>query len=399
MHSTRKTFAVSAAMLTALLTFGSVFHVAAGAQDGKKQGAVEKTVISDISAVDTVVVNDTQSRQLKVVAAQAHDFALQSDAVGYIDFNQDRTVQVFSQFPGRVRQVFAKAGDDIKKGYLLFTIDSPDLVQAESNLISTAGIVALTTTALDRARKLIETQGNAQKDLDQAISDQQTAEGNYKAARDTVRIFGKSDEEMDWIIASRKVDGELRIVSPFPGRITTRNVSPGLLVQPGSTPAPFTVADISTVWMVANVAEDELPKLQIGQAVSVSVMAYPGRQFQGKITNIGASIDPATHRIPVRTEIRDPHHELRPQMLANFMIRTGISLRGIGIPINGVVREGDGTMTVFVTSDGHRFKRRPVKLGLMQNGLAQIIEGLSPGEKVVADGALFLSNALALQSR
>ena len=363
MHSTRKTLVVSTAMLTVLLTFGGIDQVGAGGPDGRKSGAVDKMVPSDISAADTVIVNDTQSRQR------------------------------------RVRQVFAKAGDDVKKGDPLFTIDSPDLVQAESNLISTAGILALTSTALDRAQKLIETQGNAQKDLDQAISDQQTAEGNYKAARDTVRIFGKSDAEIERVVASRKVDGGLRIVSPFSGRITARSISPGLIVQPGSAPAPFAVADISTMWMIANVAEDDLPKLQLGQTATVSVTAYPGRQFQGKITNIGAAIDPSTHRIPVRSEIHDPRHELRPQMLANFVIRTGKALRNVGIPTNGIVREGDGTITVFVTTDGHRFKRRPVKTGLAQYGLMEIIEGLSTGERVVADGALFLSNALALQSR
>lgn len=350
-------------------------------------------------AGDSVAITERQAKQVDVVAVRLHEFVPQREAVGYIDFDQDHTVQVFTPYQGRVRQVFAKAGDEVTRGQALFSIDSPDLVQAESNLISTAGILALTTRALERARKMIEVQANAQKDLDQAVSDQQTAEANLKAARDAVRIFGKSDAEMDKIVASRKIDGELTVASPLRGRVTARNAAPGLLLQPGNAPAPFTVADLSTMWMVAAVPEYDLPQLQLGQAVSVSVMAYPGRLFQGRIANIGAAVDPNTHRIPIRSEIQDARHELRPQMLATYIIRTGAPVRSVAVPANGLVREGDGTMTVFVTRDGRRFFRRPVKLGLEQEGLVQVLSGLSDGEKVAGDGALFLSNALALQSR
>jgi cobalt-zinc-cadmium efflux system membrane fusion protein len=351
------------------------------------------------AADDGVTISDVQAKYITVVPAQAHDFASQLEAIGFIDFNQDRTVQVFTPYQGRVRQVFAKAGDDVGKGQALFTIDSPDLVQAESTLISTAGVLALTTRALERAKKMIDIQTNAQKDLEQSVSDQQTAEANYKAARDAVRIFGKSDAEMDKIVASRKVDGELVIASSLRGRVTARNVAPGLQLQPGGTPVPFTVADLSTMWMVASVPEENFAQLQLGQSVSVALMAYPGRQFDGQVTNIGATIDPNTHRIAVRTEINDPLHELRPQMLATYVIRTGAPLRGVAVPLNAMVREGDGTLTVFVTQDGHRFVRRPIKPGLEQDGLLQILEGLSAGEHIAGDGALFLSNALALQTR
>lgn len=351
------------------------------------------------SSNQAITVTEQQAKSVKVEPALLHDFTARHEAVGFIDFNQDQLVQVFSPWQGRITQVLAKAGDDIKKGDLLFTLDSPDLIQAESNLITSAGTLQLTTQALDRARKLIETQANAQKDLEQAISDQQTAESNYKAARDAIRIFGKSDSEVDRIIASRKVDGELRITSPFSGRITARNASVGLLVQPGTAPAPFAIADLSNMWMVATVSEYDLPQIRLGQHVSVSVMAYPGRKFQGEVSNIGAAIDPATHRIAVRSTIKDPHHELRPQMLANFMILTGKPVRSVAIPPNGIVREGDGTINVFVTTDGHRFEKRPVKLGMSQDSLVQILEGVSAGEKIATDGAVFLSNSLTLQSK
>jgi cobalt-zinc-cadmium efflux system membrane fusion protein len=172
-----------------------------------------------------------------------------------------------------------------------------------------------------------------------------------------------------------------------------------LLVQPGGGPAPFTVADLSTMWMVANVAEDELPRVRLGQSVEVSLSAYPDRKFEGRVSNIGAAVDPNTHRVTVRSEIRDPLHELRSQMLGTFVIHTGTAQRSPAAPLAGVVREGDGTMEVFVTSDGRRFVRRPVKLGLQQDGMDQVLDGLAKGEQIATDNALFVANELARQTR
>jgi cobalt-zinc-cadmium efflux system membrane fusion protein len=348
---------------------------------------------------DSITLSSEQAKAVKVAPVVEHDFAPRHEAEGFIDFNQDRSVQVFSPWQGRIARVFAKTGDDVKQGDLLFTIESPDLVTAESALIGAAGVWQLTTRALERARALFESQTIAQKDLDQATSDQQTAQANLEAARAAVRIFGKSDDEIERIIAGRSTGAELRIASPIAGRVTVRNAAPGLLVQPGNGPAPFTVADISTMWMVANVAEDELPQVRLGQSVELSLVAYPGRKFEARVSNIGAAVDLNTHRITVRSEIRDPGHELRPQMLGTFVIRTGAAMRSAAVPQSGVVREGDGTMEVFVTPDGRRFIRRPVKLGLQEEGLDQVLEGLATGEQIATDNALFVANELALQTR
>jgi len=319
--------------------------------------------------------------------------------VGYIDFDQNNTAQVFTPYQGRVRSVFADVGEPVKKGQPLFSIDSPDLIQAESNLISAAGVWALTTKALNRAKQMREVDASAQKDVEQSTSDQQTAEGNMRAARDALRIFGKTDSEIAAVLGSRKVEGELRIMSPFAGQVTARNVAPGLLVQPGNAPAPFSVSRTSTLWMIATVLEDDLPKIKLGQSVEVRVNAFPDRSFKANIANVATTIDPNTHRAAVRAEIDDPDHLLRAQMLATFSIRTGDAQHSVGVPNNAVVREGDGTMIVFVTADGKRFARRPVTLGAEQDRMHQITDGLKEGEQIASDGALFLSNALALQSR
>ena len=347
----------------------------------------------------SVTLTPTQMGGVKVVSVQQYEFANQREAVGNIDFNLDRSVQVFTSYQGKVRNVFVKIGDDVAKGTPLFDIDSTDLVQAESTLISAAGTRKLTARALERAHQLFEIQGIAQKDLDQAVSEQQAAEAAYKAARDAVAIFGKSPAEMDRIIEQRRTDSILTVVSPIAGRVTARNAQPGLLVQPGNAPAPITVSDISTVWMQAFVTEADSPLLKVGQAVKVHAMAFPGREFAGAITAMGASIDPTTHRLMVRSEVKDPKHELRPGMITSFAIRTGEPEHSAALAADGVVREGDGTMTAWVTKDQRHFERRVVTIGQTQDGLVQILTGLAPGELVASEGALFLSNAAALAAQ
>jgi len=348
---------------------------------------------------DSVDLSDSQLASVKVEPAEERDFPVQKEAVGSIDFDEDMAVQVFTPYQGRIIALYASIGDDVKKGQTLFTIDSPDLLQAESTLIAAAGVLELTTRSLARLRELYKTLAVSQRDVDQAASDQQTAEGNLRAARDAVRLFGKTDADIDRIVANRSADSTLIVPSPITGRITARNAAPGLFVQPGNAPAPYTVADINIMWMLADVAEADSPAFRLGQQVQVTLSAFPGRVFDGKITTIGASVDPTTRRVLVRSEISDPQHELRSGMFANFLIRIGPPVRSPGIPPDGVVREGDGTMTVWVTADRRRFTRRPVKIGEQYNGYRQILEGLQVGELVATEGALFLSNALATASR
>lgn len=123
-------------------------------------------------------------------------------------------------------------------------------------------------------------------------------------------------------------------------------------------------------------------------------MAYPGRVFRGKISKVYAAVDPNTHRVTVRSEIADPNHELRPGMLASFVIRVRDPVDSPAIPMTGVVRNGDGTMAAWVTTDRRRFRQRIVKLGLQKDGHYQVLEGLQPGELAVTEGAIFLNNML-----
>ncbi|WP_375783686.1 efflux RND transporter periplasmic adaptor subunit [Bradyrhizobium sp. Pha-3] len=358
--------------------------------------AAQETAPQDVNVEQQyVALSDKQAASLKTMAAEQRSFRTLKNAVGSIDFNQNMLVQAFTSNPGRIVDTPLNVGDEVAKGDRLFTIDSPDLLQAESSLLASAGVLELQTRTLARVRQLLKTGGGAQKDVDQATSDQQTAEGNYKAGRDAVRIFGKTDAEIDRIVADRKVDSILVVPSPISGRIIARNAAPGLFVQPGNAPAPYSLADISTMWMVANVIETDAPSYRIGQPVEVRVPAYPNEVFRGRVTTLGLNIDPNSHRQLVRSVIDDPQHKLRAGMLASFTIETEPPKLSVSVPLDAIVREGDGTMTVWVTTDGRKFDRRTVTIGMEQDGWRQILNGLAAGEKVASTGAIFLSNKFA----
>lgn len=342
----------------------------------------------------TVELSPSQLNAIKVEAVSTYLFPVEKETVGTISFADDFSVQVFPPFQGKLIQGFVELGDAVKKGQQLYTIDSPDLIQAESNLIGAAATFAMTSKELERVKYLDRSNGVSEREQEQAASDQQTAEGALKAARDAVRVFGKSESEIDGIISSRKIDPALVVPSPISGQITALNVPPGLLVQPGNPPAPYTVTDVSLKWMLANVVESDIALFRVGQPVAVRVMAYPDRVFQGRVSKIYASVDPNTHRATIRSEIRDAGNELRPGMLANFVIGVQKPVEATALPANGVVREADGTMTAWVTSDRQHFSQRTIRTGLRADGHVQILEGLHKGELAVSDGAVFLSNML-----
>ena len=396
--SSRLGAAIAAALFAVVAIVYWTWHSGEGRPGQSGGGAYADTPNAASQSPDSVDLSDSQLDAVKVAPVEARDFPVEKNAIGSIDFDEEMAVQVFAPYEGRIIALFGSVGDDVKKGQTLFTIDSPDLLQAESTLISAAGVLDLDTKNLQRLRDLYTTRAVSEHDVEQATSDQQTAEGNLRAARDAVRLFGKTDADIDRIIANRSADPTLVVPSPITGRITARNAAPGLFVQPGNAPAPYTVANIDTMWMLANVAEDDSPAFRVGQQVQVKLDAFPGQVFEGKVETIGASVDPNTRRVLVRSAIKDPQHQLRSGMFADFVISVAAPMHSPSIPIDGVVREGDGTMTIWVTADRRRFTRRTVKIGEEHDGYRQILDGVQVGELVATEGALFLSNALGTAS-
>jgi cobalt-zinc-cadmium efflux system membrane fusion protein len=344
------------------------------------------------SAENTVQISVEQAKEIKTGLVATYDFQELREAVGVIDFDKYKTADVFSPYQGRINKVFVEPGNDVKKGQTLYTVLAPDVAQASATLLSAAGIYKQANETLKRARDLYEFKSISQRELEQNISEQQTSEANFVAAKKSMALFGFSNAEINQVISARKVDTELNIKSPISGRVITRNVATGQLVQPGVAPAPITISDTTNLWMVAQVPESEAPYYKIGQSVIVKVQAYKYKLFPGKIVYVGDSVDPTIRRLTLYAQILDPDRELKPQMLASFNIEITKPEPYPAIPAEAVVRENNGTRVVWATADGKLFKRRVVSIGITQAGLVQVLDGLQSGEMIALNKALFLSN-------
>ena len=389
-----KRFAVVLVMAAAVVVAAELLE--SGRSHGQATGAntsAEASSKSNTSPAEvTLDLSPSQLNAIKIGSVGTYRFPVEEDAVGSIDYDEDLSVQVFPDYQGTIIATLVQLGAEVHIDQPLYTIKSPDLIQAESTLIAAAATYVLTSKELARVQGL---GGVAEREKEQATSDEQTAEGALKAARDAVRVFGKTDAEIDQMIATRKIDPALIVRSPISGKITSKSAQPGWLVQPGNMPAPYSVADVSIKWMLADVVESEIPLFHLGQPVQVSVMSYPNRVFRGRVSKIYETVDPNTHRVTIRSEIVDPNDELHPGMLANFVISVHNPVESTALPANGVVRESDGTMTAWVTTDRHRFVQRILKTGLRNDNQVQILAGLQRGELAVTDGAVFLDNMLS----
>jgi len=219
------------------------------AADGNPQPQAGKPSSTGTPAVD---LTPSQLNAIKLAPVSVYEFPVEKETVGNISFADELSVQVYPAYQGTILQAFVELGAQVEKDQPLYTIKSPDLIQAESTLIGAAATFDLTKKELDRVKGL---PGVAQREVEQAASDEQTADGALKAARDAVRVFGKTEAEIDLMIAARKTDPALMVHSPIAGQITSYNAPPGLLVQPGNPPPPYTVSNIKVKWMLADVAE------------------------------------------------------------------------------------------------------------------------------------------------
>ena len=362
---------------------------------------------------NVVLLGEQEAQRLTSEPVQLRSFREERTAVGRIAFNDEQTTSIFAPFQGHVVRLIAKPGDVLHPGSRLLVIDSPDLVQANGDLITASVAVRkaqnqlmLAERVATRQKLLYEAGAGAYKDFEQAESDRRnaehdlkTAQGQLEAARNRLRApFGKSDAEIAKIEATHQIDRVTEILSPIAGTVTARKVSPGQFVRADNTDPVFSVGDLSSMWLIANVAETDIPLIEVGQDVAVQVMAYPREIFRARITYIGASVDPAVRRLTVRAEIPNPLNKLKPDMFATFQIMTGGPTQSPSVPAGAVVREGDGTMSAFVTTDRKRVVKRTVKVGLQEDGFVQIVEGLRPGELVAVESALFLENTLTSAS-
>jgi cobalt-zinc-cadmium efflux system membrane fusion protein len=362
------------------------------AQNGRKNG-------------DTVRVTADQMHQLDVATVERHPFRVQKLAIGQIAYNEDTSTAVLAPFPGRVTRLIAKVGDKVKRGEALFEIDSPEVVQPQNDFIAAIAALNKARSQHDlaqivekRLKDLYEGKAAALKEwqlaesqLVAARNDLRSAEISLEAVRARLRIVGLADDE----IAALQEKGSIRratpILAPIDGTVVARKVGPGQYVRNDTGDALYLIADLATMWLKAQVPENDIPLVRVGQEVEVRVSALPGRVFKARIATISATTDLTTRRTVVRSEVPNPDGALKGEMFASFKIATGADEPSPAVPVEAVIREGE-LATVWVEEQPTQFARRKVKLGMEQEGRVQIREGLAPGERIVARGAIFVDN-------
>ena len=355
---------------------------------------------------------DVQWQSLKIEPVQLKAFQNRHGTDGKIANDDDATTPVLSPYSGRVTKLFVKAGDEVKPGQPLLVVEATELVQAQNDLITAVSALHtaqaqlnLAQTTEKRQHDLYDSKGAPLKDWQQSQVDLASAEGTFRSAqialatvRNRLRILGKSDAEItaiENVPDALNLSPEATVFAPIGGTVTQRQVGLGQYITSasngGSAPI-FLIGDMTKVWLLANVPEDDAPSMRVGEPVEVHVLAFPGRHFNAKLTYVAASIDPNTHRLPVRAEVENPDRVLKPEMFANFNIVIGAAVDSPAVPEQGVVYEGD-TARVWIAGKDKTLSLRQIRPGWVQDGVVQVLDGVQAGEQVVTSGSLFIDRA------
>jgi len=351
--------------------------------------------------------SETQWSGLKLMAVRQVAFRDERTTDGKIAINEDTTTPVFSPYSGRVSRLIARPGDHVERGAPLFAIEASEFVQGQNDLVTAvAGVekaksrLLLAQTSEKRQRELLAIRGGALKDLEQAQSDLIGAQGDLRsaeialaAARNRLRILGRTDEEITKLEKADRIGAEAIVGAPISGTVIQRKVGLGQYITVGATDPVFTVGDLDTVWLIANVRESDAPRMKVGSPVEVSVLAHPGRVFNAKLAYVAPALDPNTRRLPVRAEIQNPGRELLPEMFATFRIVSGESRLMPAVPADAVIYEGAQARVWVARPKDKKVVSRPVEVGGTENGQVEIRKGLSVGESVVTSGTLFIDRA------
>ena len=355
---------------------------------------------------DRITVKPEQMHQILTKPVEACAFRVEKPGIGQIAYNEDASSAVLAPFSGRVTRIHVKVGDVVKRGAPLFELESPEVVQAQTDLVSALhGLgkarsqLALAKRKLDRHSALISGNATSQRDLDearndhaQAEADLKTAEGTLTAARNKLRVLvGRTDEEVRRFEETRIINPIITVNAPLDGTVVSRRIGPGQYVRSDVNEPLFMVADLTMMWLKAAVPENDIALVRVGQEMEIQVPALPERRFRAKVSAIGSASDSTTRRITVRAELPNEDGMLKSEMFAIFRIDTGSGERGPGIPPEALIWDGNDTV-VWVQVADKVFQRRKVKAGREHDGLIQIREGLIPGEVVASRGAIFIDN-------
>jgi len=311
---------------------------------------------------------------------------------GAVEYNAFNTTPVITQVGGPVTRILVVPGDHVRTGQPMLEVSSPDYTQLLDSYLKAADAYRLAEKNFNRAQELYQHHANAEKDLEQAESDRNQAQADLSAAEQGLKILGiRNPAEL----AKTASSAQIPVLAPISGEVVERLVSPGQVVQAGQTQA-FTISNLGTVWILANLYQADLQYVRGGDDVVVQTDAYPD-SFPGKISYISSALDPNTRTLQARIVVDNPGEKLKKDMYCTVTVTAGVLKNALAVPNASILRDDDNQPFVYVLDGQNQFIRRDVELGEVQDGQTQIVKGISAGEKVVGNGSLFLQFANSFQ--
>jgi cobalt-zinc-cadmium efflux system membrane fusion protein len=329
--------------------------------------------------------------EIKIVNPEYRTRESSLETTGKAQFNEERLVRVHAPLTGRVLEVYARPGDVVEPGHRLLLLDSADLGAAKSDYAKAVADAERSDAALKLARELYEVKAVAQKEIREAENDQRKAVAERQRAAARLRMLGIRETQFSEIAARADASGTLLVTASRAGVIVERNVTPGQVVAYGQSDTPvnlFVIADLGTMWVLADVYEPDVPKVKPGQHVTVTLPCCPGERYEGQVVNIGDSIDKDSRTLKVRVVVPNRGRSLKAEMFVKVSIATG-SAQVLAVPQGAVHRSGGDTY-VLVVKDKDAYERRSVKLGGEFNGMVEVLDGVAPEDRVVASGGILL---------
>ncbi len=311
---------------------------------------------------------------------------------GAVAYNAFRTTPVITQVGGPVSRILVAPGEQVHAGQPMLYIASPDYSALRATYLKARDAFALADKNYSRAQDLYAHNAIAQRDLEQAESDRAQAQADLDASEQALRVLGISDPAS---LVNKTTSPEVPLLAPVGGEVVERLCSPGQLLQAGATQC-FTLSDMNDVWVMANIFQNDLAYVHVGDSVTIQSESYPD-VFHGKISYIAPALDPTTRTLQARIETSNPGVKLKKVLYVSALVNGGTIPDAIAVPDAAVLRDTENQPFVYVAAGENQFARRVVTVGESQGGKTEILSGLKPGDRVVGDGSLFLQFQNSLQ--
>lgn len=335
-----------------------------------------------------VNASPTLLKQLKIQAVGQAEMRDSLRVPAQVELNQQRVAHIGATVTGRIIEIKAVLGQTVRRGQVLAVLDSTELAQAQAAYLKAASQVNLRRLAADRARRLFEAGVLANAVLQEREGQLHEAEVDLRSAADQLRVMGMGEEVLARLDREKTIHSTTPVVASLDGTVIERKVTLGQVVQPAD--AVYTVADLSRVWLVAEVPEQQAHWAREGDEARADIPALPDHKITGKLIYVADLVNPETRTVTVRMDIANPHRHLKPQMLAALLIRKQ-GEQQLVLPDSAVIRDDNRDHVFVETAPGH-FELRPVRLGDSEGEARQILDGLKPGEKIVVQGGFHLNN-------